>query len=96
MKCRYVINKSPKAACPALSPFQMSDQIVKFNSLKLITARKILCQHNINAITTYNKYLIRQFNLTLEWDVVLQLATLGQETLKFFIIKHFSRGLVLK
>ena len=48
----------PKTACPTLHPFQMSNQIVKFNSLKLITARNILRQHIINAITMYCEYLI--------------------------------------
>ena len=47
----------------------------KFNSWKLIAARWIPRQHNINAITTYFKYLIRQFNLILQWDLILQLAT---------------------
>ena len=65
-----------KTACAALSPTEMSNQIAKFNSWKLIAARWILHQHNINVITTNFKYLIRQFNLTSEWDLVFQLATL--------------------
>ena len=65
-----------KTACAALSPTEMSNQIAKFNSWKLIAARWILHQHNINVITTNFKYLIRQFNLTSEWDLIFQLATL--------------------
>ena len=59
-----------------LSSFQISNQIAKFNSWKLIVATWILCQHNINAFTTYFQYLIWQFNSTSEWDLILKLATL--------------------
>ena len=53
-----------KTACATLSPFQMLNQIAKFNSCKLIPAKWILHQRNINAITTCFKYLIWQFNST--------------------------------
>ena len=60
----------PKTACATLSPIQMSNQIAKFNTWKLIAARWILRQHNINVIATYFKYLVQQFNLTSEWDLI--------------------------
>ena len=65
-----------KTACATLSPIHMVNQIAKLNSWKLIVARSTLHQHNLNAISTYLKYLIWQFNLTGEWDLILQLATL--------------------
>ena len=82
MKYRYVISKSSKDSMPNTKSF--SDiQIVKFNILKLVTARKIQRQHHTNAVTMYYDYLTRHFNSTLEWDLILQLATLGQGALKF-------------
>ena len=60
----------PKTACTILNPIQMSNQLAKFNTWKLIAARLILRQHNINVITTYCKYLIRQFNSTSEWGLI--------------------------
>ena len=49
------LRNHPKTVCTALSLFQMSNHIAKFNTWKF-AARWILCQHNINAITTYLKY----------------------------------------
>ena len=43
-----------KIACTTLSSFQMLNQIAEFNSWKLISARWIQHQHNINAIITYS------------------------------------------
>ena len=43
-----------KIACTTLSSFQMLNQIAEFNSWKLISARWIRHQHNINAIITYS------------------------------------------
>ena len=60
----------PKTACATLSPFQMSNRIAKFSSWKLIATRWIIRQHKISVITTYFKYLIRQFNSTSEWDLI--------------------------
>ena len=82
MKCRYVISKSSKDSMSHTKSF--SDiQIVKFNTLKLITSRKKQRQHHINAVTMYYEYLTRNFNSTSEWDRILQLATLRQGALKF-------------
>ena len=47
------------AACTTLSPIQMLNQIVKFNTWMFISG---LCQHNINVITMHFKYYIWQFN----------------------------------
>ena len=66
-----------KTACARLSPLQMSNQIAKFSSWKSIAVTGTLCQHNINAITTHFRYLIRQFQSTSEWDLIFHLATLG-------------------
>ena len=55
-------------------------------------ARKILRQHNINAITMYYEYLIWQFNLMSKWDLILQLATLGQGELGFLMAKSLFPG----
>ena len=63
-----------------------------FNSWKLIAARWILRQHNINAITTYFKYLMRQFNLTSEWDLIIQLPHSRSQALTFLITKLLFRG----
>ena len=60
-----------------LSLFHILNQIAKFNSWKLIAARWILCQCNINVITRCFKCLIQQVNLTSEWDLILQSGTQG-------------------
>ena len=51
-------------------PIQISNKIAKFNTWKLIVARWTLYQHNINILTTYFKYLIRQLILTSECDLI--------------------------
>ena len=56
--------------------FRCQIKMPNLNSSKLIMTRWILHQHNINAITTYFKYLILQSNSMLEEDLILQLATL--------------------
>ena len=61
----------PKTARPSLSHFQISNQIAKFNSWKLIAARcncfsTILCNHSILYV----------FSLRSEWDMIFQSATI--------------------
>ena len=87
------LNRSKTYYLRILSPFQMSNRIVKFNTLELTTNRNIRRQHHINAVTMYYEYLIRQFNLTSEWDLILQLATLGQGTVKYLMTKSLFSGL---
>ena len=72
----WLTNPQKTACAITLSPFQISNQIAKFNNWKLIVARWILHQHIINAIWPYFEYLIWQFNSTSEWDLILKLATL--------------------
>ena len=50
-------------------------------------ARKIQRQQHIIAITMYYEYLIRQFNSTSEWGLIMQLATLEQGALKCSMTK---------
>ena len=65
------MNKSSKDNIGKMSKItQMSNQISKFNTWKLIASRWILRRHNINVLATYFKYLIRQFNSTSEWDLI--------------------------
>ena len=55
--------------------------LFKIQHMQYFVDRCIFCQHNISAITMYFKYSIWQFNLTSEWDLILQLATL-------WVMKH--------
>ena len=61
---RYMINKSSKDSIRNYFENQISNQIARFNSWKVIVDTWMLHELNINEVTLYFDYLIRQFNST--------------------------------
>ena len=84
IKYRYLINKSSKDSMHNTEFFSWCQiKLPNLISWKLIATRWILRQYNINAIITYFKYLIRQFDFTSEWNLILQLARLRVAKITF-------------